>query len=260
MPSKRCHKKTSIEPESVRPLAEMAGALLADGMHDCAVNVMKGKIWQLATDPAGTRVVQIALQQMSREKVLSVLRELHGHVLEACWCFNANYTLQRAIEVSPASGIDFVMLSLIGHEIQVACHRVGCRILCRILEHNATQPTACSIVSNLLDNAPKLICHRYGNYVMTSFLEHGSDIHRHILAMVFLGPQFIEDHVLGKKGQWAQGVADAVLLHCAPSDKRELFAKLMVHEAVLVKTPAGRFLLKSLQRCSSQMFGEVDKG
>ena len=234
---------TNIEQGSVRRVAKNAAFLLHVGMYDHAVTAMHGWVWQLATDRDGTRVVQAALQQMPRHNVASVLRELHEHVLEACRCLYANYTLQRAIEVSPTCQIDFVMASLLGHEIDVACHRVGCRIFCRILEHNATQPTAHAIVSNLLDDAPKLICHGYGNHVAKSLLEHGSDTQRHILATALLRPQFIERFVLRRKVRAAQYVAEAALLYCAPLDKFKICARLMGNAAVLDQTRAGKSLL-----------------
>ena len=145
------------EQNRLQHVAQRVAFLLHVGMPGHAATAMHDKVWQLAQDRVGTHVVQKAFRQMPQENVAGVLRELHEHVLEACRCPYANYTLQCAIEVSPSCQIAFVVESLLGHEIEIACHRSGCRILCRVLEHFGTEPIAHAIVCNLLNDVPNLL-------------------------------------------------------------------------------------------------------
>merc|ERR1719264_1154806 len=57
---------------------------------------------------------------------------------------------------------------------EVACHRFGCRILCRLQEHCASATRSIPLLDEALSKAEVLCKHQFGHYVIQSVLEHGT--------------------------------------------------------------------------------------
>merc|ERR1711988_1336486 len=110
---------------------------------------------------------------------------LRGHVRPAMRSMYANYVLQKIIEVTPISKHSFIVEELNGFAIEVARHRFGCRILCRILEHGSLEDgRTAQLLQEVLDDAEALSRHTYGNFVIATILEFGLPQHRQQVAHV----------------------------------------------------------------------------
>lgn len=87
---------------------------------------------------------------------------------------HGNYVIQRIIELMPASVSSFIVEELRGAGCEAACHRFGCRVICRLLEHLTPDGEQISaLVNEILSEAGPLSRHPYGNYVMQHILEFG---------------------------------------------------------------------------------------
>merc|ERR1712242_555072 len=78
------------------------------------------------------------------------------------------------VEVLPMSQVSFVPEELRGMGLEVARHRYGCRIFCRLLEHSADHPEPAALIEEVLQDAIGLCRHSFGHYVVQSILEHGT--------------------------------------------------------------------------------------
>ena len=167
------HEDVVVAPAFAEALCEIRQLLDSPELADQGrgIEAMRGQVWPLARHREGCYLVQAALERASLRELGDIVYELHGHVLQACSCYHANYVVQRAIQASPTTMTEFVSEELHGIAPVVARHRVGCRILVRLLEHGAA---VASIVHELLLDGGSLSRHRYGHHVMVALCEHGS--------------------------------------------------------------------------------------
>merc|ERR1712151_1490082 len=98
-----------------------------------AVDDVRGRVVKLAFDALGCRVVQLALEVVDRLTASGLAMELRGQVRQAIGSAHANYVVQKVVETQPTS-------------VAVTRHRYGCRILCRLLEHSASDPGTVALV------------------------------------------------------------------------------------------------------------------
>eukprot|EP00928_Gymnodinium_smaydae_P088930 TRINITY_DN72965_c0_g1_i1.p1 TRINITY_DN72965_c0_g1~~TRINITY_DN72965_c0_g1_i1.p1 ORF type:complete len:495 (-),score=81.37 TRINITY_DN72965_c0_g1_i1:506-1990(-) len=142
-----------------------------------ALRDIRGSVRSLSTDSAGCRLVQDALQAADHRDAASLALELRGHVWTTIASPHGNYVVQKMIEVLPASLVAFVAEELRGYALETACHRYGCRVLCRLLEHSASEPSTVALIDEVLKQTGALSSHEYGHYVIESVLEHGNSSH-----------------------------------------------------------------------------------
>lgn len=143
-------------------------------------NSVAGSVWQLARTPHGSREVQQALEEAnSHLACASLAKELSGHVWEAICSPHANYVVQKCITIAKHESpeitqfiIDEIMERGEGAVSQVACHRYGCRILERFLEHSS-RDQADLLSAELVRNTTMLVEHPYGNFVVQHLLKFG---------------------------------------------------------------------------------------
>jgi len=163
--------------------AKLVEGLEAGGKaRAAAVAALRGSVVPLAFDAIGCRAVQLALQLAERKASAELAEELRGHVSEAIRSPHANYVIQKIIEVLPMASASFIAEELCGMGVEVARHRYGCRILCRLLEHSATEPGPIKLFNEVLGGVGGLCRHSFGHYVIQSVLEHGTPEQRHTIA------------------------------------------------------------------------------
>lgn len=192
---------------------------------------LHGRVWALSREPAGCRRVQRALEDATCDSHRdAIVKELRGHVWEALRCPHANYVLQKCIVTSRPQSVQFIIEELMrkgpGSAQQVACHRFGCRILERLLEHCLPEQVA-DIVNDLLSDAVALTTHLYGNYVMQHLLEFGAPETRRRASRLLADS--VRDVGLNSYGS---AVLLKVLAHAEQQDQVQL-ARALVAEPVL---------------------------
>ncbi len=215
---------------------------LDDGRIAEALETMSGRLWALSAQQQGCRTVQKALLAAPAAQRAAAINELRGHVLEACASPHANFVLQLAIEIAPCAQVAFVVEELRGCAAAVACERIGCRILLRLLEHAAAEPMMQRLIHELLEDGEVLCRANFGRYVMQGLLEHGSAAHRRLLAEM-LGAGDADAVFKNACHKHANHVMEAALMYCAPADGRALRDAIASRAFPLAHSVCGGFVL-----------------
>lgn len=252
------HGSSASKRETDRAAAEALEAYckdmlsLLDGdaeLCKTAAAGLRGCIWNLSRHKSGTRVVQKALDKAQKFFMEELLVELHGCVREAIECPNANYVIQKVIEVLPVARAAFVAEEMTGIAVTVAQHQKGCRVLVRLLEHSPSERGTLVLLEEIFAAAPRLVRHSYGRYVMQAILEHSPEpSHQHYIAAALLGGGK-EDILANALNRHGSGVIETALSHCAPSDVQAMCSHLLSTEdniLQLAKGQFGHFVLKAL--------------
>merc|ERR1712048_1388590 len=100
---------------------------------------IRGKVWMLAQDREGCWKVQQAIDGTSSDEHLrAIASELEGHVWQAAHHPNANYVLQKLIQVLHEKSIKFIIDELVlpfpGAAACASRHKIACRVIQRLLE------------------------------------------------------------------------------------------------------------------------------
>jgi len=151
-----------------------------------ALASLRGSVVSHAFTAQGCRVVQLAFQVADRRVAAELLAELRGHVQSATRSPHANYVLQTAIGVVPPAACGFIVQEIRGFAVAVARHRLGCHVLCRLLEHLADSLDCVELIEEVMAEAGCLSRHEFGHHVMESVLEHGQASHRGCLYQLII--------------------------------------------------------------------------
>jgi hypothetical protein len=129
------------------------------------------------------RAAQLALEKASPPEQVTLLAGLRGQIRKAMQDKNANYTVTKAVEIMPTGRVRFIAQELFGRGREVARHRYGCRVICRLLEHSSQKDTSVmQLLEEVLLDAENLCTNCFGSIVMRHFLEHGLPEHQHRIA------------------------------------------------------------------------------
>merc|ERR1712070_1226839 len=104
--------------------------------RQAAIEALVGSVPDLAFDASACRVVQKALEFAEEEEVVALGLELQGRVREAIRSPHANHVVQKLVEVLPLPSLSFVAEEMLGAGPEIARHRYGCRVLCRLVERH----------------------------------------------------------------------------------------------------------------------------
>jgi len=86
----------------------------------------------------------------------------------------------KMVAVAPAESVGLIIAHLLGHAEQIARHRYGCRIFCRLLQRSSKSklPGLEGLLEEVLLKAPALCCHTFAHHVIESVLENSRQ-HEH---------------------------------------------------------------------------------
>eukprot|EP00747_Dinoflagellata_sp_TGD_P161920 gnl/TRDRNA2_/TRDRNA2_178959_c0_seq1.p1 gnl/TRDRNA2_/TRDRNA2_178959_c0~~gnl/TRDRNA2_/TRDRNA2_178959_c0_seq1.p1 ORF type:complete len:434 (+),score=85.96 gnl/TRDRNA2_/TRDRNA2_178959_c0_seq1:86-1387(+) len=226
-----------LQPESI---AELTEQLEAGGeARSDALAALAGSIQSLAFDAAGCRLVQTALKEAGQQQACDFLAELAGQARACCSSPHANYVIQKAIEVLPTSLAATIAEELLGSGYEVARHRFGCRVLCRLVEHHCSDcmdGATARLIDEILQSAAELICHNYGHHVINAVLEHGSSAQRQKVAVVLRA-----NAAHNAKNRHASFVCETLLTVCTASEKAALADELIFGPGGLVALAGHQF-------------------
>jgi len=191
-----------------------------------AIATLTGKIRELSFKKIGCRVVQKAIEVSSLGVAAALAGELQGAVQEAIESPHANYVIQKVIEVLPAAHAGFVVGELTGKGGEVARHRYGCRVLCRLLEHHScgerTDGRTSALINEVLTEVVELSRHNFGHHVIQSILEHGTQEQRCKIAVALRG-----DLLRNAKNRNASFIVERALAFCTAEDQQIMAAELL---------------------------------
>lgn len=208
-----------------------------------ATSAMQGKVWNLAQDATGCRLVQLAFERADQREAAKLVKELHGHVCEAATSPHANYVLQKVVSQLNVSTSSFIAEELAGNCARIVRHRFGCRIFCRLLEFCGTQDSTQQLINELLNEAEELCCHNFGHHVIQSVLEHGNEEqHRHVATALLADTLQIAKH---KHGSY---LIERAVNDCCHEDQQAILMKLVNSDALaeLALSEYGCYVIRSL--------------
>lgn len=190
----------------------------------------------------------LSMSEVSDKQKARLASSLRGHLSHRRCAVDhphANHVVQKIVEVLPQSRREFIVEELLGYVCKVAKANIGCRTLCRILEHLSSSRTTDMLVAELMVNVEELCRHDFGGYVVRKFLEHGSEfpMQKHQVAVV------LSKHAAWyAKQQMSSFVMEAAIEHCEAEDQHLVAASLLSdRESVKLSNKKGGFhVLKAL--------------
>lgn len=211
---------------------------------------IRGSVWRLSQGRLECRIVQMALQVADRSDAENLVAELHGHVIDALESPNANFVIQKVVEIMPTSVASFVSEELVGLGVKFARHRFGCRIISRILEHSPHHAMPKALVEELLARTEELSRHTYGRHSIISLLEHGTSEHQARIASCLC-----HDVARNSRNRNASYVIEKAMLHCSDEDRAALANQLLCTPGcvqALALNHCGSYVLKTLMRLPTE--------
>jgi len=142
--------------------------------RESIITWLQPAVLDLALSANGTRVIQKALELSGRETQIKLSHCLHGRVRQLLDSHHGNHVLQKSIVVMPPHAVQFIFHELSfyrGGWAGVACHRFGCRVVERLLEHCDAELTA-PIVEAVVADIDSLSKDPFANYVVQHILEY----------------------------------------------------------------------------------------
>jgi len=188
--------------------------------------------------------VQLALQVSDLKTAAEIATALHGRVRAAIGSPHANFVLQKIIEVLPMELTAFIAEELVNSGTEAACHRYGCRVICRLIEHCLPEPVTVALVNEIIVQADKTCQHLFGHHVLETLLEHGLPEQQHKVALALHGNLH-----QNAKNRNAGHVVEKALAYCCRADQEILAAELLSKpESIgeLAQSQLGSYVVKEL--------------
>jgi hypothetical protein len=152
----------------------------------------------------------------------------------------------------------FVSSALLGRGVVLARHRMGCRVVVRVLRHQLPVgiPAACQLASEIATSANHLSKHEFGNYVVQEILEQGSDLQRRQIATKLGSSSTLLSYAVSPH---ASCVVQKALKLCPPDLTGPMFARLNQSMRTLTKDKFGRHVAKTVRalRCEKECQADI---
>jgi len=238
--------------------AELSAQIEAGGLaRQAAIEALVGNIEDLAFDAAACRVVQKALEFGEEEEVVALALELKGRVREAIRSPHANHVVQKLVEVLPVSSLGFVAEEMLGAGPEVARHRYGCRVLCRLVERHTggTVEHMDELIEELMIEGAELARHTFGHYVIEMGLQAGSAHQRHQICSALR-----VELMRNAKNRSATYVVEKALNICNDEDQQAMIQDLFGSPESLVSLVENQFgchVAKALLKTHGGSFREM---
>jgi len=211
-----------------------------------------GSVARLSFEAAGCRMVQHALQEASLSEAVELASELRGRVREAVESPHANHVLQVIVNLLPVELRAFVSEELLGAGTAASRHRYGCRVVCRLLEHQPSvyattgEAAAMALVDEVVAASPQLVRHEFGRHVVNSVLEHGSDEHRAQVSAILRSN--LMGNAMNRSGSY---VVEQALKFCSDEDCDAMLNQLLMQPDglfTLARSQAGCHVVRAMLR------------
>jgi pumilio RNA-binding family len=219
--------------------AELSAQIEKGGLaRQAAIEALIGNIQDLAFDASACRVVQKAIEFGEEEEIVALSSELQGRIREAIRSPHANHVVQKLVEVLPVQSLGNVAEEMLGAGSEIARHRYGCRVLCRLVERNFGRAVAHvdELMEELLAEGAELSRHTFGHYVMEIMLQNGSAHHRCKICAA-LNVELMRN----AKNRSATYVVEKALAVCDEEERRPMVQNLFGSPELLVSLVENQF-------------------
>lgn len=179
---------------------------------------IRGYVAHLAFQLSGCFLVQEALERLSLPVTQKLAAEMKGHVQAAIVNKHANFVLAKIIDWMPWAKAAFVAQELHGSAAKFACHKFGCRVIMRLVEHQSKENAATAALMNeVLSEVTEVAKSEYGKHVVKAILEHGTPEQKHLIAHTLCAN--LRDLI---QGRHAREVLVEVLHKCSSEDQKSV--------------------------------------
>ena len=108
--------------------------------RDTLIEGTQGQIIEIALNVHGTRVVQKMIEcNDSERQVTAICGAIQPRIMELIQDMNGNHVIQRCLASLPADRSSFIFTTVVKECLAVSCHRHGCCVLQRCLDHADAQ-------------------------------------------------------------------------------------------------------------------------
>jgi len=162
----------------------------------------------------------------------------------------------------PVQNLGVIAEEMLGAGPEIARHRYGCRVLCRLVERHFGRAVAHvdELIEELLAEGAELSRHTFGHYVMEIMLQHGSAHHRRQICAA-LSAELMRN----AKNRSATYVVERALAVCDEEDSRPMVQNLFGSSESLVSLVENQFgchvakaFLKMQCVCLNEMLCRID--
>jgi hypothetical protein len=208
--------------------------------------------WSFSNETT-SRAAQFALKQALSSDQAILASALLGHVRSALSSKHANFVLQTIIEVMPVAHSSFIVDELKGSARKICRQEIGCRILCRILEHlDAKDMNALELIDEILSEDVLELCdNEFGSYVARHILEFGMQHQKQTVVDAIRS-----DLLRFSQDKFGSHTVEAALRHASQEDQLGMAKQFLVNEWEFVELAGsqfGRHVVKTLL----SMHGEI---
>nr|CAG25892.1 Pumilio homolog [Dugesia japonica] len=182
---------------------------------------IRNQVLQLSLQMYGCRVIQKALETVSKVTQINIVRELEGSVIKCVKDQNGNHVVQKCVECVPPEHLDFIIDAFKDNVYSLSTHSYGCRVIQRILEHCTPEQTA-PILAELHHFTEELVKDQYGNYVIQHVLEHGKTEDKSKIVNLLRG-RIVELSI----HKFASNVVEKAVAHATRQERQALINEVL---------------------------------
>jgi len=179
---------------------------------------------------------------------------MHGFVRKLLDSHHGNHVLQKSVVYMPPHAVQFIFHELSfyrGGWAGVVCHRFGCRVVERLLEHCDAALTA-PIVAAVVADIDSLSRHPFANYVVQHILEyvpaHRSQV---VHAIIQVGAPFMAQHRV------ASNIVERAFEHSDTEHKQALAESILSSPGAIVDMSCGRYGSFTVRRMLEALQGTL---
>lgn len=201
-------------------------------------SILKGQAVALSMQMYGCRVVQKALEYVSRDRLVELVKEFEAPqaLIECVHDSNGNHVIQKCIEVVSKAAraaenpemeqylsgrIQFIIDQFKGRVKELSSHPYGCRVVQRILEHcTASQKDV--ILEELRACCGELVQDCYGNYVIQFVMQHGCEADQ-----IILMTNVMDNLLEYSQHKFASNVVEKCLQFASHKDRNDMIWKII---------------------------------
>jgi mRNA-binding protein PUF3 len=215
---------------------------------------MQPVVLGLAFSGHGTRIIQKAIELTGGQTQIMLSLCLHGRVRQLLDSHHGNHVLQQSIVMMPSHAVQFIFNELAffrGGWAAVACHRFGCRVVERLLEHCDAGLTA-PIVAAVVADIDSLSRHPFANYVVQHILEyvpaHRSQV---VQAIIHVGAPIMAQHRV------ASNIVERAFEHSGPEHQQALTEAILSTPGAIVDMSCSRYGSFTVRRMLEALQGTL---
>jgi len=232
---------SSLEELVVHPYGNfLFQALLEFGSPDIKIRLMDAfyeiGIGTICLNSYGCRVIQKALRCLEPEGVyrlvdsFQIVRFVHdpngNHVIQRCIQVLSTFSRRKNGDPIATEKLQFVIDAIIEEILPFSCHRYGCRVVQRSIEHSAKAQKNAVLEAITLVNS-KLINDQYGNYVLQKLIVCGEEHHLDTVLNTIINEEGVPSLFELAKQKYSSNVVEGLIVGVKTHHRAKFFAKML---------------------------------